>query len=258
MKNSIKMIVTDLDGTLLRTDKTISERTKTALRRCREAGIKVAYATGRSGRSLKQIAPAESFDGRITSNGAIAKVGDEIVYNRVIPCLTIRPILLALCKYGMKISLNADDGMVYSNFDVSSHWANITNFKIVDFSKHDMDTEKLFTLNPTREDKKIIEQLLPADLYFLETIDVNGFVGLVMHKDATKAKAVAELARLWDIGWSEIAAFGDDINDIDMLSSAGMGVAMGNAVDEAKSVSDFTCLDNNNDGVAKWIEENIL
>jgi predicted mannosyl-3-phosphoglycerate phosphatase (HAD superfamily) len=60
----IKLIVTDLDGTLLRTDKTISDRTKSILSKCRESGIAVIYATGRGG-SAEQVAPAELFDGRI-------------------------------------------------------------------------------------------------------------------------------------------------------------------------------------------------
>jgi len=68
MDSSIKMIVTDLDGTLLRTDKTISERTKDVLRQCRKCGIKVVYATGRGG-SAEQRAPSELFDGRISMNG---------------------------------------------------------------------------------------------------------------------------------------------------------------------------------------------
>ena len=77
---------------------------------------------------------------------------------------------------------------------------------------------------------------------------------MVMHKDATKAKAIEELARIWGISQSEIVAFGDDLNDIDMLSYAGISVAMGNALDEVKAVADFICETCDNDGVAKWIE----
>ena len=53
-------------------------------------------------------------------------------------------------------------------------------------------------------------------------------------------------------------AFGDDFNDVDMLDYAGVSVAMGNAPDQVKLVADYICDTNNNDGMAKWIEENLL
>ena len=56
----------------------------------------------------------------------------------------------------------------------------------------------------------------------------------------------------------EIAAFGDDHNDIAMLSACGAGIAVGNAIDEVKRAADHIALSNEEDGVARWIEENIL
>ena len=69
MKNPINMIVTDLDDTLLRTDKTISEYTTSILRRCSERGIKVAFATARG--HPENVIPVDCFDGRIMCNGAV-------------------------------------------------------------------------------------------------------------------------------------------------------------------------------------------
>jgi len=253
MKFPIKMIVSDLDGTLLSSDKTISEKTKTVLNQCRETGIKVAYATGRGG-SANVVAPARFFDGRISMNGAIAMAGELVVYNRLIPYQTARPILVACDKRGLK-TVSELSGMHYSNFAVTEEWADISHYTIVDFSKHDTDAEKLYMLVNNQEDVTFIEQLLPRDLYM--SVSRDG-MAMIMHRDATKSKAVAELARIWDIGQSEIAAFGDDLNDIDMLSSAGIGVAMRNALPEVKAAADCECLSNDEDGVAKWIEDNVL
>jgi hypothetical protein len=253
---SVKMIVTDLDGTLLRTDKTISEYTKAVLSRCRKAGIKVVYATGRGG-SAEIVAPAVLFDGRITMNGAIAKTDDTLVYERFIPYKTARPVLVACDKRGIRITSEIND-MHYSNFAVSDLWQNMHNFEIVDFLRHDKNAEKLYTPNPTQEDISFIEKLLPHDLYLVVTMDGNGFLGQIMHKDATKAKAAAALARYWHIFESDVVAFGDDYNDIDLLSFSGTGVAMGNAVDEVKTIAGSICLDNDEDGIAKWIDEHVL
>lgn len=249
----IKMVVFDLDGTLLRTDKTVSERTKEALRQCQEAGIKTVYATGRGG-GAETLAPSELFDGKISMNGAIAKVGDKTVYSCLIPCPFARQLLLACDKRGLKI-VSQIAGVHYANFVLPDEWKDtVSNWEITDFSKHNKDAAKLFTYDLTPEDVAFITEILPEDLYMV--IAVDG-VAMIMHKNATKSKAVAVLADLWGIKQSEIAAFGDDLNDIDLLTYAGISVAMGNALENVKAVARYVCDTNDNDGAAKWIEEYI-
>ena len=256
MSTDIKMIVTDLDGTLLRTDKTVSERVICVLHRCREAGVKVVYATGRGG-SAELVAPTGLFDGKITGNGAIAEISGSIVYSRRIPHKTAQPVLTACNERGIKVGSDSGDTH-YTNFVVPEIWSYITGFVITDFSQHEKDSDKIYMLNPTPEDKKFIVSMLPDTLYYVETVDTEGFLGHIMHKDATKGNAVAELARLWGISQHEIVTFGDDLNDIDMLSYAGIGVAMENALDEVKAVADVVCPSNDDDGIAVWIEANLL
>jgi len=253
---SIKMIATDLDGTLLRNDKTLSQHTKNVLQKCRQMGIKIAYATGRGG-SAERVAPSEFFDGKITMNGAVAEVGNEIIYNRLIPYKTARPLLTACDAQGIKITSEIS-GMHYSNFATSDFWAQITNFEIVDFAKHELDAEKIYSPNPSQEHVLFIERLLPNELYSVITSDPTGNLLQIMHREATKAKAVAALAQLWGIDAKEIVAFGDELNDLDMLEYVGTGVAMGNALDEVKAVANAVCGHNDEDGIAIWIEENIL
>ena len=76
---NVKMIVTDLDDTLLHGDKTISRRSLSVFDQCRAKGIKVAYATGR-GNSAGILAPSELFDEFIRMNGASAYTGDALIY----------------------------------------------------------------------------------------------------------------------------------------------------------------------------------
>ena len=247
------MIAVDLDGTLLRTDKSISEYTKSILSQCREADIKVVYATGRGG-SAEKVAPECLFDGRITMNGAVAYADNTLVYSRLIPYLIARPLLIACDQRGLKAASEIS-GMHYSNFITSELWTDINNYKLVDFSLHDIDAEKLYAHVENPEDAAFIESQLPEELYL--TVSNDG-LAQIMHRDATKSRAVAELARLWGITHSEVAAFGDDLNDIDMLSYAGIGVAMENALDEVKSAADFICPGNDDDGVATWISNNLM
>lgn len=247
------MIVFDLDGTLLQTNKTISMYTQEILRKYQEAGLKIVYATGR-GNSAETIVPAEIFDGKITMNGSIAKINGEIVYHCVIPCATARPFLLACDK--RKLSMTSEiDGVHYTNFVIPGEWADIvSNWELTDFRTHNKDAEKIYTYNLTPEDIVFINELLPSDMYMVMAVDG---LAMIMHKDATKANAVSVLAKNWGIKPCEIAAFGDDLNDIDLLEYAGISIAMGNALDDVKSIAAYICDTNDNDGAAKWLSENI-
>ena len=252
---TIKMIVTDLDGTLLREDKSISAYTKDIINKCRMAGIKLAFATGR-GTAFK-VAPKELFDGRITNNGAIARVDETVIHDKRIPFQIARPLLTACNEQGIKIVSQAGT-MHYSNFAVSDIWPWITEFQIVDFAIHDVDAEKLYTPEQSPEVLEFIEQLIPDKLYSVVTSDITGNLLQIMHKEATKGNAVLALARHWNISPSEIVTFGNDLNDIDMLASVGFGVAVENAFDEVKAAAKYICRSNEEDGLAKWLSANVL
>jgi Cof subfamily protein (haloacid dehalogenase superfamily) len=263
----IKMIVTDLDGTLLTSNKTITPYTKRVLAQCRERGIKIVYATGR-GAAAARLAPREMFDGMVTMNGALAAaaVSGETcaaasgeIYRRLIPWQTARPVLTACHKHGMAIT-SESGGVHYANFSVNERWPSLmAECEITDFSRHEKDAEKIYTPNPTKEDRAFIEKLLPEDTYFVVTADgENNTLGQIMHKEATKSRAVFALAGLWSIEPQAIAAFGDEYNDMDMLQKCGVGAAMGNAVNDVKNIAAFICDTNDNDGVAKWLEAYVL
>ena len=254
--NNIQMLVTDLDGTLLTSDKTISEYTRTVLQRCRQAGIKVVYATGRLG-SAEFFAPSALFDGKIIGNGATARIGDEVVYSCRIPHEVARPLLIACNTHGMKVASEAN-GTRYTNFRATDFWSDALEYTMTDFAQYNMDSEKIYLPQSSLENQVLVDSWLPDMLYSVMTTDPTGPFLSICHKDATKAKAVAELARLWGIAPENIVAFGDELNDVDMLEYAGIGVAMGNAMDEVKQVAAYVCDTNDNDGPAKWAAAHIL
>jgi len=249
---NIKMIVTDLDETLLRGDKTISERSLSALKQCRDKGIKIVYATGR-GNSSKVLAPSELFDGFVRMNGATAHVGDALIFKKAIPIEHLRDLLIAADDMGIEIAVESN-GVHYANFDAIEKWWWITDYEHTDFNHLDLnlDVEKLYALVETPETIKLIEKHLSDDQYLYVSRDD---CAMVMHKEAMKSKAVAALAEHWGITQNEIIAFGDDANDTDLLEYCGVGIAMGNALDEVKAVADYICDTNENHGVAKWLEE---
>lgn len=249
----IKLVATDLDGTLLHTDKTISVFTQTILADCRKKGVRVVYATGRGG-SAEQCAPAHLFDGRIIMNGAVGYINETVVYSRLIPMGWVRDLLAACDRRGLKAAAEIS-GMHYSNFNVTEEWSTITNYQLTDFCRHDVDAEKLYAIVQTNEDVAFIQKHIPHGLYLTVSRDN---LAQIMHAEATKSNAIAALAANWGITTDEIVTFGDDLNDIDMLSCFGYSVAMANAVPAAKNAAKDTCEANDDDGVAKWLLHNVL
>jgi len=250
---NIRMIVTDLDSTLLRDDKTVSERTIATLVACRKKDVKVVYATAR-GSSAKKLLPPNLFDGFVRMGGAAAFAGDDQFYSKLISTADARALLLAADNAGIKMAAELEN-LHYANFNTAEVWDWLTYYEIADFGALDIRAEKMYALPETQAEIDLLRNHLPKGLNMI--VDRNMFT-MFMNEDATKAKALAALANHWNIDRTDIVAFGDDTNDVDMLVYAGHGVAMGNAVAEARAVADEVCDTNENDGLARWIEENIL
>ena len=262
---SIRMVVTDLDGTLLRNDKSISELSLAVFRQCRKRGVKVVYATGR-GNSAIALAPSEHFDGAVRMNGAMAFVindetlpktngvksldGETLIHSRLIPRKYVIDLLTAADKEGISIAAE-NSGVHYANFNAAEQWSWIRKDDVVDFRELNSDAEKMYAIVNSPRITELINKHLPDNLHLFVSRDN---LAMIMHKEAAKSLAIAALAKHWHIEPDGIVAFGDDVNDIDMLKYCGIGVAMGNALDEVKAAADQICDTNENDGIAKWLE----
>jgi Cof subfamily protein (haloacid dehalogenase superfamily) len=252
---NIKMIVLDLDGTLLNSDKKISDKSKRVIQKCRENGIKVIFATVR-GTVDENVIPAELFDGCVKKSGAAAYDGDKIIYSRTMRVDDVRGLLEACENTGIKVVVeNNDDGTYHANFNDSEMWQDNKNYKFANFAEINFNADKIYAMPETLQEADIIKSNLPQGVY---SFTCRNNITFIFHVDATKSKAAAALAAHWNIKREELLSFGDDLIDIDILEYCGVGVAMGNALDDVKAVADYVCDTNDNDGVAKWIEERIL
>jgi len=86
----------------------------------------------------------------------------------------------------------------------------------------------------------------------------EGEIAIIMAKEATKWNGVKELLKHYKIKKEGTVAFGDDYMDIEMIEKCGIGVAMENGIEEIKTKAKYICGKNTEDGIAKWIEKNIL
>lgn len=251
----VKMIITDLDGTLLRSDKTVSKYTMSIFRSCINKGIKIALATARPIRAVKMLNIPLSFDAAIYHNGAVINT-DEGNFHYGISSQVTKDIILAALQNDAQARLCIEiDDKIYGNSDPSDIWPGI-EINLTDFGNlPSAPADKIILLTADIDKLSAISKVLSENMYL--EISENT-VGMIMHKDATKSNAIKQLTESFACSIDEVVAFGDDHNDVEMLRNCGMGVAVANAIDKVKAAADCICDTNDNDGVAKWIEENVL
>lgn len=252
-----KIIVLDLDGTTLRKDKTVSEHTIDVLKRCNEKGIKILFATARPPRDAYKYVPVELRNNPIISyNGAcIINVQKEVLYSKQMSRESILE-LLSVCKsHGYNnLCLEINDKL-YSNFDTSDFFGDAPT-EIVELENIPYDSVYKCIICSHEAIKEEILDEFPQECKGIITDD--GSLCQIMHSDVSKWTSIKALIEQMGIKSSEVVAFGDDFNDADMIKFAGRGIAMGNAQDSIKDIADFVTDTNMNDGVAKYIEANIL
>lgn len=252
----MKAIITDLDRTLLRTDKSISEYTLTVLQECKARGIFLLAASARPMRTIEEYKNMVGFDAVTAMNGAAVYLpGKE--FKCGIPKDSGEEILGRFCKDGkVFLSIETDRG-IYSNREIPE-WSPIlydgfpalpegcTLYKILASSE-----------NPSFYEG--IEQKLTADTYY--SIAHSGVINRlvqVMSKNATKWNGIKEMLSFFGIDPREAVYFGDDNDDIQPIKNCGIGVAMANSIPAVLDAADQVTLSNDEDGVAAWIEKRIL
>jgi hydroxymethylpyrimidine pyrophosphatase-like HAD family hydrolase len=128
-----------------------------------------------------------------------------------------------------------------------------------------------FVTARTKESLKKYEDLLEPDIVIAECglfvriyntiyreITTSDNDTIMLTKNIDKFYGIEKVTNHLHIPLSDVVAFGDDAIDRGMIKKCGIGVAVGNANEELKAVADYICGDNNHDGVARWIEENLL
>jgi len=266
----VRLFASDLDGTLVRSDGTVSDRTRAALKAAVGAGLIVAFATGRPPRWLHEIGDATGHTGvAVSANGAVIY---DLETETVLLAHQLDPPLLAEITSGLRAAFPAVRfGVEYG-----------LNFGYEPGYRHDWE------ISPTHDRRgNPIAPPLVADL--AEIISRPGVKLLAKHRDldpdtfraqasrlldgratvtgssstalleiarsgVTKATGLAEIAATHGIGPDEVAAIGDMPNDVPMLQWAGHAYAVANAHPSVLAVVDEVLPSNDDDGVATLIE----
>lgn len=266
----LRLVATDLDGTLLRDDNSISPRTRDALDAARSAGVLVVPVTARQPLGVRLLAEEAGFAGwAVCSNGGLGvHLGTgERLFETAVPVDVQYEFAarLAVDLPGLLLVSVRDGGEV---FVAEEGYAALARFEdhrrdvalIAGHSRAEVLAEpslKLILRHPS---------LSVADLFDAVTsLGVDGvaithsgapFVE-VMAAGTSKASGVARLCGHLGIGAEEVLAFGDALNDVELLAWAGCGVAVANAVRAALEAADDVTAGNEHDGVAQFLERRL-
>ena len=248
----MKAVITDLDRTLLRSDKSVSPYTLDVLRRCRERGIRILAASARTLRDLRRYDELIGFDAIAAGNGAVLSLphGRE---EFGIPRESGEAILAALMNFpDTTLSVEVGSGL-YADRDIPAWQPTVYN----GFPKLPDDTilYKILAGSPDRRLYDRVPELLTADTYHSVA---DGSLIQIMSADATKWKGIRRMLACFDIDPAEAVYFGDDNDDIEAIRNCGLGVAVANAIPAVLDDADRITETNDRDGVAKFIEENLL
>ncbi len=251
----IKLLLFDLDDTLLRRDKTVSERNLRALQLCQRAGVAVGVATSRSEQNAGHILRFLRPEVLITSGGASVKVHGELVFTGAFtPEETLKIIARAQKICGPGVRLDADtDRCCYHNYP-SDHSGYVAwgETRETDFS--DFREAALMVCADIPDPERAAE--LRRVLDFCDMVKfTDGNWYKLTRAGVTKEAGLSRVCEALGIRPRNIAAFGDDLSDREMLRRAGLGVAMANAVPEVKAAADIVIGDNNSDAIAEFLEK---
>ena len=280
----IKLIASDMDGTLLGSNHDISEENLKAIRKAQDNGITFAISTGRSYEDVKPFIYKHNLNCQCAAlnGGQFVDENGNIIEGIYIDKDKAREVLNEMQKFNLSIEIYTDKGYYTTNSKEDTltgmikraktfhpslkglkellrhaknhpHFANMHYIKDLDeFLNSDIKIGKFVSFAETEEEINIVKEHiqkidgLAVSSSFITNIEVN-------HEDATKGKILAKVAEKMGITTDQVAVFGDGSNDYSMFQEFPNSFAMENAIPLIKESARFITAKNTEDGVAKGI-----
>ena len=267
-----KIIVSDLDETLLNSSKSVSEQDKAAIRAVREMGVRFVPASGRGYRSMDKTLKELGLYGRAGeyvvsfNGGAITENrGNRLLHFQGIPFSTAEELYRRGFGYDVCIHVYTIDTVYVYNFTQSEKAFLRGRMEVVEVQDRNLDFLR---------GQDIVKCLyMNTDHAYLEQIarDLSGITGDMdvsyssnrylefNQKGVNKGSGLRKLAELLGVDMKDTIAIGDNYNDLTMIQAAGLGVGVGNTVEELKPLCDYvTAADCDHSAVAEVLHKFVL
>ena len=258
----IKMIATDIDGTILPYHGEFSKNIKNCIKKLDNSGIKVILVTGRMHSSATPLAAQLGLNLPIISyqGGLIKDMKGKTLFQTELPSNIAKEIIQWGRENNVHLNLYIDDKLYVEEDDEIIKY--YIQGKFVDYTVCSFDdlkiknVNKLLAIDIHNADRvtswvDILKQRYP-DLYIVKSTPYFCEIG---SSDAKKSLGVEFLCKMWGIDKSEVMTIGDQNNDIDLVQSGGIGIAMGNSTTELKQVADYITDTVENDGFVQAVEK---
>lgn len=255
----IKLIISDIDGTLVNSNKELPEQFWDVADLMRQKNIRFCAASGRQVQSLEKLfAPIAYEMGFVSDNGAFVKYKNEELFENTMDFSAIQPILskakllkhigVALCGKN-KAYIKTDDTEIYD--EIVLHYPAYE--KVDGFENIDDEILKITICDLAGSKHNSYEVLKSFSSDFKVVVSGDNWLDIT-NLEVNKGRAIKMLQQKWNITPDETVVFGDQLNDIEMMKTATYSFAMKNAQEEVKKTANFiTEYDNNNHGVIKTI-----
>ena len=266
-----KLIVLDVDGTMLNSNREISKRTVQTLRKVQQMGIRLALASGRPTYGILPLAQAIDlgvYDGYIISyNGAQvmeARTGQIVFERRIDPQMVpylekkAQKMGLTMAYYDGNEVVSTDIANPHIIDEAQMNGMTLRQDDVLSLSMDDWPAEVMLVSDDEQALTSLEEHMQRHLAGVMDTIHSNPYYLEIVGYQVGKSYAMSALVQKMGIQMAEVLAIGDGEADINMLQMAGTGVAMANATDAVRRCADFTTLSNDQDGVALAIEKAIV
>ncbi len=256
----IRAVALDMDGTLLNDQKEITPATKRCIERLQKKGIYPILVTGRSFEALKPFKEALGLRTPVISyNGAqiVDGITGKLLQDSPLSDTSSRFILELARRENIHVQAYRNGTLYFERHrPESEHYESHVNLKgeVVGFdSLEPLKFTKMMYVGKHSVLEKMKDTVLAAVGSTTSVMFSNDEFLEFMSKDVSKGRALLAVLSLLGISPKEAIAFGDGDNDIPLLQTAGIGVAMENASLSVKKAADFTAPSNNNDGIARFL-----
>lgn len=252
-----KIIFVDLDLTLLKSDATISDYTVSILEKCKEKGILIGFCTSRGTTRIQRYKDIVNPDIEICNAGGCIYYKGELIHAE---SFTLEETKVLLAR---TYDVVGEDAEITVDTLNDFFWNRTTNKSTQYMPEAKFNDCKNFN-EPAM---KFCVQLSDAENAELISNSIGNCTAIAFSdipwykfapKTATKENGIKFLSKYLNIPLSNMISFGDDYSDIGMLKTTGKGIAMGNAIPEVKEIASEITLSCDEDGVASYLEKNVL
>jgi Cof subfamily protein (haloacid dehalogenase superfamily) len=262
----IRLVLSDVDGTLVTPDKQLTAGTIDAVRQLNEAGILFAVTSGRPPRGLRMLieplsltTPLGGFNGGLMTDETL-----DILQELIVDDAVVGPIIELLDSHGLSVWVY--QGTDWFVLDLEgphvAHESDVCQFEPSQLRSFEGVRGDIVKIVGVTDDPALMAsattELNEKFAAYVSATNSQTYYLDVTHHDANKGKVVAFLAKQYGLERIEIATIGDMANDLLMFEKSGLSIAMGNASDDVKGRASFSTEGNDDNGFALAMEKYIL